>query len=141
MIDHLSTYATDYPATRRFYEAALGALGHVLQNESVATWNADWPAQRMCAFGPPRKPVFWVIEVKAPATPRHLAFTAADRTVVDSFHRAALAAGGRDNGAPGLRPQYHRNYYGAFVLDPDGNNVEAVCHAPVPVTPEEGRSD
>lgn len=131
MIDHLSTYATDYAATRRFYEAALGALGHALQRESVATWNAEWPAQRMCAFGPPGRPVFWVIEVKTSPTPRHVAFAARERAAVDAFHRAALAAGGRDNGAPGLRLQYHRSYYGAFVLDPDGNNVEAVCHAPV----------
>jgi catechol 2,3-dioxygenase-like lactoylglutathione lyase family enzyme len=128
MIDHLSTYATDYPATQRFYAAALGALGYAQQAESVATWNAAWPTQRMCAFGPPRQMIFWIIEVQSPATPRHLAFTAADRAAVDAFHRAALAAGGRDHGAPGLRPQYHRHYYGAFVLDPDGNNVEAVCH-------------
>jgi catechol 2,3-dioxygenase-like lactoylglutathione lyase family enzyme len=60
----------------------------------------------------------------------HIAFTAADRATVEAFHRAALAAGGRDNGGPGLRPQYHADYYGAFVLDPDGNNIEAVCHTP-----------
>jgi catechol 2,3-dioxygenase-like lactoylglutathione lyase family enzyme len=130
MIDHLSTYATDYPATRAFYAAALGALGHGLQAERVATEDADFPTRRMCAFGPPRRPVFWVIEVRDAASPRHVAFTAADRAAVDAFHAAALRAGGRDNGAAGLRPQYHPSYYGAFVLDPDGNNVEAVCHAP-----------
>jgi catechol 2,3-dioxygenase-like lactoylglutathione lyase family enzyme len=129
VIDHLSTYATDYEATRRFYAAALAALGHGLQTEAVATWNAGFPTQRMCAFGPPRRLVFWIIEERAAATPRHLAFTAADRESVIAFHRAGLAAGGIDNGAPGLRPRYHANYFGAFLLDPDGNNVEAVCHA------------
>lgn len=130
MIDHLSTYATDYQATKRYYEASLAALGFTLQVETVATFNRDWPTQRMCAFGPPGQFIFWVIETKGPATPRHLAFAARDRAGVDAFHRAALGAGGRDNGAPGLRTQYHPNYYGAFTLDPDGNNVEAVCHRP-----------
>jgi catechol 2,3-dioxygenase-like lactoylglutathione lyase family enzyme len=130
MIDHLGTYATDYAATRRFYEAAFTPLGHALQTESVTTWDTDWPTRRMCAFGPPRRFIFWVIEVRTPATPRHMAFTAPDRGAVDAFYRAALAAGGRDHGPPGLRPQYHAQYYGAFVLDPDGNNVEAVCHRP-----------
>lgn len=128
MIDHLSTYATDFEATRAFYAAALGALGYDCQAEAVMPAGAAGPARRTCAFGPPGKPVFWVIEAPAPATPRHMAFSAADRAGVDAFHRAALAAGGRDNGAPGLRPQYHPRYYGAFVLDPDGNNVEACCH-------------
>jgi catechol 2,3-dioxygenase-like lactoylglutathione lyase family enzyme len=84
----------------------------------------------MCAYGPGR-PVFWVIEVKEPVSPRHVAFTAANREAVGAFHAAALAAGGTDHGAPGLRPMYHEHYFGAFALDPDGNNVEAVCHAPV----------
>ena len=128
MIDHLSTYATDYPATKRFYEAVLGPLGHSMQSESVAAWNLDWPTQRMCAFGPPGRFIFWIIEVRGLATPRHVAFAAKDRAGVNAFYRAALAGGGRDNGAPGLRPEYHPNYYGAFALDPDGNNVEAVCH-------------
>jgi catechol 2,3-dioxygenase-like lactoylglutathione lyase family enzyme len=128
MIDHLSTYATDYPATKRFYEAVLGALGHSLQSESVAAWNPDWPTQRMCAFGPPGRFAFWIIEVRGFATPRHTAFVAKDRAGVNAFYRAAITAGGRDNGPPGLRPEYHANYYGAFAFDPDGNNVEAVCH-------------
>jgi catechol 2,3-dioxygenase-like lactoylglutathione lyase family enzyme len=128
MIDHLSTYATDFAATRAFYAAALGALGHGCQAEAVMPAGPAGPARRTCAFGPPGRPVFWVIEAQVPATPRHTAFAAADRAGVDAFYRAALAAGGRDNGAPGLRPQYHPRYYGAFVLDPDGNNVEACCH-------------
>jgi catechol 2,3-dioxygenase-like lactoylglutathione lyase family enzyme len=130
MIDHLSFYATDYLATKRFYEQALAPLEAAVVMEMTATWNPEWPEQRMCAFGPPNRPIFWIIETKTPATPRHLAFTAKDRAGVDAFHAAALAGGGKDNGAPGLRPQYHRGYYGAFVLDPDGNNVEAVTHRP-----------
>ena len=120
MIDHLSTYATDYAATRAFYEAVLPVMGYRVQ--------AEYP--NVCAFGPPGKPVFWVIGVEEAATPRHIAFTAADREMVSHFHHAGLRHGGQDNGPPGLRPQYHEHYYGAFLLDPDGNNVEAVCHRP-----------
>ena len=76
------------------------------------------------------KPDFWITVAPAPVTHTHIAFAAATRAEVDAFHAAALTAGGRDNGAPGLRPQYHPNYYGAFVFDPDGHNVEAVCHKP-----------
>lgn len=130
MIDHLSFYATDYAASKAFYEAVLSSLGYGLAMEFQATWDPEFPERWMCAFGPPGKAVFWVIQVKAPASPRHVAFSAKDRASVDAFHRAALKAGGKDNGAPGARPHYHPNYYGAFALDPDGNNVEAVCHAP-----------
>lgn len=130
MIDHLSSYATDYPATRRFYEAALGALGYAVQTEMKADWDADFPGRRICAFGPEGRTIFWVIEAKEAVSPRHVAFTATDRAAVAAFHAAALAAGGTDHGAPGPRPIYHEHYFGAFVLDPDGNNVEAVCHLP-----------
>ena len=129
MIDHLSTYATDFDATRRFYEAALGALGYTVQMEMEMSWDPDLPGRRACAFGSDR-PVFWVIEAKEAYTPRHLAFSAPDRVHVAAFHDAALAAGGVDHGEPGPRPIYHEHYFGAFVLDPDGNNVEAVCHLP-----------
>ncbi len=129
MIDHLSFYATDYPTTQRFYEQALAPLGARVVMQMSATWNPDWPEQRMCAFGVER-PIFWIAETRDAATPRHLAFTAKDRAAVDAFHAAAIAAGGIDNGAPGPRPHYHADYYGAFVLDPDGNNIEAVCHRP-----------
>ncbi len=81
-------------------------------------------------YGPDDRGRFWLNEDKEPGKGRHIAFTAASRAEVDAFYQAALAAGGRDNGAPGLRPHYHANYYGAFVFDPDGNNVEAVCHRP-----------
>lgn len=130
MIDHLSSYATDYPATKAFYQGALAPLGYALRTEMVTSWDPDFPQRRCCAFGPAARPLFWVIEVREAASPRHVAFLAADRAAVVAFHRAGLAAGGKDNGAPGLRPVYHEHYFGAFVLDPDGNNVEAVCHEP-----------
>lgn len=128
MIDHLSTYATDYVATKLFYEKTLACLGHSLQSEFVAEWNGEFPTQRICALGPAGKPTFWIIEVKQKYTPRHVAFAATSRNAVNDFYAAALAHGGKDNGAPGRRPVYHASYYGAFTLDPDGNNVEAVCH-------------
>lgn len=130
MIDHLSTYATDFDATRSFYTAALSELGFSLQAEMALEQDPDLPGRRVCAFGPSGKPAFWIIEVKEPHTPRHVAFTAADHDRVAAFHAAGLEAGGKDNGAPGPRPIYHQHYYGAFLTDPDGNNVEAVCHAP-----------
>jgi len=130
MIDHLSTYATDFAATKRFYAEALGALGHEIQAEMVTSWDPGFPERRCCAFGPEGRSIFWVIETRETVSPRHMAFTAADRASVDAFHRAALSAGGTDHGAPGPRPIYHEHYYGAFALDPDGNNVEAVCHEP-----------
>ncbi len=128
MIDHLSTYCTDFDATRAFYSSVLPPLGYEKVVDTVSSWDAEWPTRRLCAYGPPGKPAFWVIEVKQPASPRHVAFAAASRPAVDAFHAAALEVGAKDNGAPGPRPIYHPNYYGAFALDPDGNNVEAVCH-------------
>ncbi len=130
MIDHLTTYATDYDATVRFYDAVLGALGYDRQMNLVASWNPDWPTRRMCAYGPKGKPVFWVAEAREAATPRHVAFKAHARAEVDAFHRVGIELGAKDNGAPGLRPEYHPTYYGAFLLDPDGNNVEAVTQGP-----------
>jgi catechol 2,3-dioxygenase-like lactoylglutathione lyase family enzyme len=130
MIDHLSTYTTKYDTTRAFYLAALGVLGYGLQREMVTEWDPDWPTRRCAAFGPEGKPVLWVIEVREAASPRHVAFLAANHAAVDAFHEAALANGGSDHGAPGPRPIYHEHYYGAFAIDPDGNNVEAVCHQP-----------
>ncbi|SFK58311.1 VOC family protein [Methylophaga sulfidovorans] len=130
MFDHLSTYSVDYPATKSFYEAVFAPLGYSVQVEFVADWNPDFPTQRMCAFGVGGKPTYWIIETKEKYTPRHIAFSAASRSLVDQFYQQAMANGGKDNGEPGLRPMYHVNYYGAFVIDPDGNNVEAVCHSP-----------
>ncbi len=120
MIDHVGLRVSDYAASRGFYAAALRPLAY----EPVMEM------ERACGFGIGGKPDFWIIEGTPAAAPVHVAFASPDRQTVDAFHAAALAAGGRDNGAPGLRPHYHEHYYGAFVLDPDGNNVEAVCHAP-----------
>ncbi|TDG12533.1 VOC family protein [Seongchinamella unica] len=125
MIDHLSIYATDYETTRGFYRRVFAPLGHRLQMEF-----ADPGDQRMCAFGPQGNPAFWVIEVTAAAPPRHVAFCAQSREQVRAFHQAGLDAGASDNGAPGLRPMYHEHYYAAFLIDPDGNNIEAVYHRP-----------
>ena len=128
MIDHLSTYATDYPRTRDFYAAVFAPLGYRLLMEFDRPGDEELPGRRTCAFGPEGNPAFWVIEVKAAYTPRHTAFCADNRESVDAFYQAGLTSGGSDHGAPGLRPEYHPHYYGAFLIDPDGNNVEAVCH-------------
>lgn len=130
MIDHLSTYATDYPKTKEFYHKVMAALGHELVMEFTADWNPEFPTQRMCAFGPPQQPIFWIIEVKHAASPRHIAFSAKDQNQVEVFHKEGLDNGGSNNGEPGLRPMYHEHYFAAFLFDPDGNNVEAVCHGP-----------
>ena len=128
MIDHMSTYATDFIKTKVFYQAVFSALDITLQAEFTAQWNNEWPTQRICAFGPEEKAVFWIIETKEKYTPRHVAFAAGSRSAVDEFYKKALENGGVDNGQPGLRPEYHDHYYGGFVIDPDGNDVEAVCH-------------
>ena len=127
MIDHTGVVVSDYQKSRAFYLAALAPLGYALLAEFPAsvTGHAD-----VAGFGEPPKPDFWLTRGTPNQPPLHIAFRAPSRALVDSFYRAALAAGGRDNGAPGLRPHYHANYYGAFVLDPDGHNVEAVCHRP-----------
>ena len=119
MIDHVNIGVSDLAAARAFYERALAPLGYVVVLEGVSG----------IGFGRDRKPDFWISD-RSPSAPLHIAFASPDRAAVDAFHRAALAAGGRDNGPPGLRPQYHPSYYGAFVLDADGNNVEAVTHRP-----------
>lgn len=131
MIDHLSTYATDFDTSKAFYSAVLAELGYAVQADMTFDADPDLPGRRACAFGPSGRPVFWLVEVLKAYTPRHVAFTAVDRDRVAAFHTAGLAAGGQDFGAPGPRPIYHEHYYGAFLTDPDGNNVEAVCHAPM----------
>ncbi len=126
MIDHVSLRVRDFKRSRAFYDAAFAPLGVGVRMEVSAEESgmADY-----AGYGRDR-PVFWIAQVEPASGPTHVALVAATRADVDAFHAAALAVGGRDNGAPGLRPEYHPNYYGAFVLDPDGNNVEAVCHAP-----------
>ena len=127
MIDHTGLKITDPVASRRFYEAALGPLGYQVLMEIPVEYTGGMV---VLGYGVPPKPDFWVAQGK-PEEPRvHVAFRAESRTAVDAFYRAALAAGGKDNGPPGPRPHYHQHYYGAFVLDPDGHNVEAVCHTP-----------
>lgn len=128
MIDHLSTYATEFLVTRRFYEQAFEPLGYSVQAELKFDDDADLPGRRACAFGANGATSFWIIESTETYTPRHIAFAAKNRGAVDDFYKSGLASGGRDNGAPGLRPIYHADYYGAFLIDPDGNDVEAVCH-------------
>ena len=126
MIDHVGFPVADYARSKAFYTQALAPLGYALIMEVQQTEN-DSPA---AGYGMNGKPDFWIGGEGGLNRVVHIAITAGDRPSVDAFHRAALAAGGRDNGAPGLRPHYHPNYYGAFVLDPDGHNIEAVCHAP-----------
>ncbi|MGO4716533.1 VOC family protein [Bradyrhizobium sp. 2TAF24] len=126
MIDHIGFPVSDYERAKAFYAQALAPLGYVLMVE-VRQDDNDAPA---AGFGRDGKPDFWIGGEGGMNKPLHVAITAKDRATVDAFHQAAIAAGGRDNGAPGLRPHYHANYYGAFVRDPDGHNIEAVCHAP-----------
>jgi catechol 2,3-dioxygenase-like lactoylglutathione lyase family enzyme len=126
MIDHIGFAVSEYGRSKAFYEQALGPLGYVLVMEVGAQHNASgYPA---AGFGAGGKPDFWIGGEGKLEKRLHVAIAAKDRGTVDAFHRAALAAGGRDNGAPGLRPQYHPSYYAAFVLDPDGHNIEAVYH-------------
>jgi catechol 2,3-dioxygenase-like lactoylglutathione lyase family enzyme len=126
VLDHIGFPVADYAQAKMFYEKALAPLGYALIME-VAQSENDAPA---AGFGANGKPDFWIGGEGALTKPIHIAIAAKDRATVDAFYRAALAAGGKDNGAPGLRPHYHPNYYGAFVLDPDGHNIEAVCHVP-----------
>jgi catechol 2,3-dioxygenase-like lactoylglutathione lyase family enzyme len=127
MIDHLGFVVGDFAKSRQFYIKALAPLGYqVVMAMSAAEGGVDG-----AGFGEPSKPDFWIIGGGTATSPRvHVAFRATNRAAVDAFHQAALAAGGRDNGPPGLRLHYHPHYYGAFVLDPDGHNIEAVCHDP-----------
>jgi catechol 2,3-dioxygenase-like lactoylglutathione lyase family enzyme len=122
-IDHVGYSVGDIDRSAAFFDAALGALG-MRQLNAFA-----FPGGRVIGYGA-EKPVFWINSGAALRDHVHIAFAAATRPEVDAFYQAAIAAGGRDNGAPGIREDYHPNYYGAFVLDPDGHNIEAVCHAP-----------
>jgi catechol 2,3-dioxygenase-like lactoylglutathione lyase family enzyme len=128
MLDHLGFTVADYPRSRNFYARVLAPLGYGIVMDVTKEMSGGYEG---CGFGPPGKPAFWVGSgTGVPGRGMHIAFVAKTRAEVDAFHAAALAAGATDNGAPGLRPQYHPHYYGAFVIDPDGHNIEAVCHAP-----------
>ncbi len=120
VFDHIGINVKDFPKTRTFYLQALAPLGIKVVRE-----DAGW-----AMLGRPGEGALWIGAFGPPTAPIHVAFNASTREQVRQFHAAALRAGARDNGAPGLRPQYHPNYYGAFVLDPDGNNIEAVFHGP-----------
>jgi catechol 2,3-dioxygenase-like lactoylglutathione lyase family enzyme len=137
VLDHISLRVADYGRSKEFYQAVLAPLGYRLAMEVASG----------AGFSKGPIPAFWIKQGEGTAvagsgepTPHegcggpqvHVAFTGESRAMVDAFHRAALAAGARDNGTPGLRPEYHANYYGAFVLDPDGHNIEAVCHMKEP---------
>lgn len=118
MYDHIGIKTRDLKASVRFYTAALAPLGHVL----------GYSDDTSAGFGPKGAPALWIYATKAAAGPgTHIAFAAGDHKAVQGFHRQGLEAGGSDNGAPGLRPDYSPTYYAAFLIDPDGNNVEAVC--------------
>ncbi|WP_165190482.1 VOC family protein [Caulobacter soli] len=135
MIDHIGLRVTDLARSKTFYDAAFAPLGvdivmSVSAEESGGVAHLGYGPRADGRDIQAGKPSFWISEDPDLTGPMHVAFTAPTRAAVDRFHAAALAAGGTDNGPPGLRPHYHPNYYGAFVLDPDGRNVEAVCHAP-----------
>ncbi|RCW88093.1 VOC family protein [Paracoccus lutimaris] len=127
MIDHIGFPVSDLAAARSFYDRALASLGISLMMEVTEEMTGGHGAH--LGYGRDGNPFFWISSGGGPAGGTcHVAFAAPDHATVDAFHKAALAAGGRDNGAPGLRPHYHASYYGAFILDPDGNNIEAVHH-------------
>jgi catechol 2,3-dioxygenase-like lactoylglutathione lyase family enzyme len=119
VIDHVTLNVADLESTKAFYEQALKPLGYELAMEYLEG----------CGFGAPGKPDFFLARRGEPSAPVHVAFASADRNTVQAFYEAALAAGGHDNGPPGLRRVYHEHYYGAYVLDPEGNNIEAVTHS------------
>jgi catechol 2,3-dioxygenase-like lactoylglutathione lyase family enzyme len=128
MIDHIGVGVTNLIVSKEFYRRALEPLGYRVLAEIPAEVTGGGDA---VGYGVPPKADFWIGNQSAGAPRIHVALRAASRALVEAFYRAALGAGGRDNGAPGLRPHYHEHYFGAFVLDPDGNNIEAVCHEPV----------
>ena len=122
MFDHVKIGVSDYAASKAFFLKALEPLGVTLIAEGPPTYGVELSSKAtasLCLYLAEEKPA-----------PLHLAFAAENRRQVEAFYRAALAAGGKDNGAPGLRPHYHANYYAAFVIGPDGHNIEMVCHEP-----------
>lgn len=121
MLDHLIITVSDHAASRAFYEQALAPLDYQI------VMHMDDSS----GFGVMDKPDFFIKQGERVEPHIHIAFMSRDREIVDAFHAAALAAGGKDNGPPGLRADYHPHYYGAFVIDPDGHNIEAVCHRPL----------
>ena len=121
LLDHVTIGVSNVERSMKFYDRALRPLG-------IVRLYAE--AEEYAGYGISPKAFFWIGSKEMPQTGAHIAFTAPERATVDRFHDEATAAGGRDNGRPGIRPHYHAHYYGAFVLDPDGHNIEAVCHTP-----------
>ena len=128
MIDHVGIAVADAERSKRFYEQALAPLG-ISRIMSVTPEQTE-SGGTAHGFGTDDKPFFWVGDNERVGEGTHVAFAVDSRARVDAFYKAALAAGGRDNGTPGIRPHYHLNYYAAFVFDPDGHNIEAVSHRP-----------
>lgn len=128
MIDHIGIDVANYNKSKAFYIKVLAPLGLEVVMEVTAKQSGS---VGFAGMGTKDKAVFWFGEGENSAKSIHIAFTAPDRLAVDAFYKAAMEAGGKDNGEPGLRSHYHEHYYAAFVFDPDGNNIEAVCHAPV----------
>lgn len=130
MIDHLSIGVSDLVRSLAFYDIVLAELGF------KRCMNVEVDGKKAVGYGYDRRPIFWIghqngdMTAIAPSSGFHIAFQATSRVAVDAFYRAAMAAGATDNGKPGLRPQYHPDYYAAFILDPDGYHLEAVCHQP-----------
>ncbi|KAF3996791.1 VOC family protein [Glaciimonas immobilis] len=128
MIDHTGVVVSDFERSKKFYQSALAAIGYDLL--------AKFPAAvightDVAGFGEAGKPDFWISKGTPNQPSIHVAFRVNDRKLVDEFYSVALLAGGKDNGKPGLRTHFHPKYYGAFVLDPDGHNIQAVCHQPL----------
>ena len=128
MLDHIGLSVADIDKARAFYDKALTPLDISVVMEVTEDQTGGHGAH--IGYGKPDMPFFWIGTGKAPGANTHVAFASNDRATVDAFYEAAIAAGGKDNGKPGPRPEYHPDYYGAFVIDPDGNNIEAVCHEP-----------
>jgi len=128
IIDHIGLQVSDYPRALSFYTHALAPLGIAVVMRVTKEETGGYEG---AGFGRAGKPSFWIGTGGRTAPPVHVAFVAESREAVDRFFETALSAGGVDNGGPGVRAHYHPDYYGAFVLDPDGHNIEAVCHKPV----------
>jgi catechol 2,3-dioxygenase-like lactoylglutathione lyase family enzyme len=127
MLDHISITVANVEKAKAFYEAALKPIGvSVVMSVSAE----ETGSTGFYGFGEGQKPYFWIAEGDKRSGPMHIALAADARARVDAFYKAAMAAGAKDNGPPGIRAHYHPNYYGAFVIDPDGHNLEAVCHLP-----------
>ena len=134
MIDHIGLAVTDFAKSKDWYAKALAPIGYTVMMEFPAEQAGGQPAAGLGDV----KPDLWLAGGGPTQPHTHIAFAVKSRSLVDAFYKAALAAGGRDNGPPGIRAHYHPNYYGAFVLDPDGHNVEVVCHYPPGGTAKRG---